>query len=211
MAKKNLTDLLREEVKKSPEIQSETVQETTDDEHLEQDAEAVEKSQMNTPAKPSANHSTPTNPELEATVAELRAALEEAQHKEETFAELKESLEESYRKEGSLQQQIADLKSDLQHQKKSVHKLEKELEKIDQLKSELEQAKKAAFQLAEANEKLNQEIQTLKKEAPLKKEDTSLKVQRNDQRNDEVYHNPGRPIQKETEKPADFAAKSWLL
>lgn len=201
MVKKNLTDLLREEVEKSSDIQSETVQETTDHEHLEQDAEAVEKLPMNTPAKPSASHSTPTTAELEATVAELRVALEEAKHKEATFANLKDALEESHRKEGALQQQITDLKSDLQHQKKSVHKLEKELEKIDQLQTELEQAKKAALQLAEANEKLNQETQTLKKE------DKSLKVQKNS----ELYHNPGRPIQKETEKPVDFASKSWLL
>lgn len=201
MAKKNLTDLLREEVEKSPDLQNETVQETTDDENLEQDAEAVEKSPMNTPAKQNASHSTHTNAELEATVTELRVALEEAKHKEATFADLKDALEESHRKEGALQQQITDLKSDLQHQKKSVHRLEKEVEKIDQLKTELEQAKKAALQLAEANEKLNQEIQTLRKE------DKSLTVQRSS----EVYHNPGRPIQKETEKPADFASKSWLL
>lgn len=80
---------------------------------------------MNTPAKPSARHATPTKAELEATVTKLRAALEEAQHKETTLTELKDALEESHRKEGSLQQQISDLEANLQHQQKLVDKLQK--------------------------------------------------------------------------------------
>lgn len=201
MAKKSLTDLLREEVEKSSELEGETVQRTTDDEPIEQDTKVVEKSVMNTSAKPSARRPIATKSQLEATIADLRAALKEAQHNEETFVSLKEALDESHRKEGSLQQQISDLHSELQQQQKTLDKLKKELERVDQLKTELEQAKKAALQLAEVNEKLTQEVDILKEE------NKDLKPQQHTT----LAHLPERPIQKETEKPVDFATKSWLL
>lgn len=211
-AKKNLTDLLREEVEKSPTIESEKGEETTDDQVIEQNPEVVEKLSMNTPAKPSAKTTVPTKAELEETITELKAALEDAKHKEETFSELKEDLEEAYSREGALKQQISDLQADLQHQKRSVHKLEKELEKFEDLKTELAQAKKAAFQLAEANEKLMKEVNSL-----LKKENKDLKEHENKITHQPAatslpnYHPPERPIQKESEKPADFAKTTWLL
>ncbi len=203
MAKKSLTDLLREEVEKSNSLEPEKVEETTDDEIRDLNTE-VEQIPMNTPAKPSAKPSIPTKADLEAQIIELTAALEEAQqkHHEEPFTELKDDLEEAFRKEGVLQQQISDLQSDLQHYKKSVHKLEKELEKVDNLKTDLEQAKKAAFQLAEANEKLLQEINSLKKGGSEIQKGPGHEV---------IYHAPDRPIQKESDKPADFAKTSWLL
>lgn len=204
MAKKSLTDLLREEVEKSPSLEPEKVEETTDDEIRDLNTEAVEQLPMNTPAKPSAKQSIPTKAELEAQITQLKAALEEAQQKphEEPFAQLKDDLEEAYRKEGALQQQVSDLQSDLQHYKKSVHKLEKELDKVDNLKTELEQAKKAAFQLAEANEKLLQELNTLKKGGSEIQKGPGHEI---------IYHAPDRPIQKDTDKPGDFAKTSWLL
>ncbi len=207
MAKKSLTDLLREEVEKSSEPGGEKIQKTTDDELLEQDSESVETLTMKTPAKSIARRPTTTKAELEATVTKLRAALEEAQHKEETFDSLKEALDESHRKEGALQQQISDLHSDLEHERKSVHKLEKQLEQIDQLKKELDQAKKAAVQLAAANEKLIEEVKNLKKQ----NEDVKPKEKMTLNHMPEKHHMPERPIQKETETPVDFATKSWLL
>jgi chromosome segregation ATPase len=204
MAKKNLTDLLREEVEKSPSLEPEQVEESTDDQTIKQDTEAVETSPMTMPAKPNSKPSIPTKSDLEATIVELKSALEEAQQKPQDghFSELKDDLEEAYRKEGALQQQISDLQSDLQHYKKSVHKLEKELEKTDNLKTELEQAKKAALQLAQANEKLTQEITTLKKGETQIQKGPGHEI---------IYHPPDRPIQKEIDKPADFAKTSWLL
>jgi len=208
MAKKSLTDLLREEVEKSSDPGGEKIQKTTDDELLEQDSESVETLTMKTPAKSIARRPTTTKAELEATVTKLRAALEEAQHKEETFDSLKEALDESHRKEGSLQQQISDLHSDLEHERKSVHKLEKQLEQIDQLKKELDQAKKAAVQLAAANEKLIEEVKTLKKQNEDVKPKEKMTLNHMPER---PNHLPERPIQKETETPVDFATKSWLL
>lgn len=202
MVKKSLTDLLREEVEKSPSLE-EQVKETTDDQIIKQDSE-VETLPMNMPAKPSAKSSIPTKADLEATINELTSALEEAQqkHHDGPFAELKNDLEEAYRKEGALQQQISDLQTDLQHYKKSVHKLEKELEKADQLKTELEQAKKAAMQLAQANEELTKEIKTVNKGETQIQKGPGHEI---------IYHPPDRPIQKESDKPADFAKTSWLL
>jgi septal ring factor EnvC (AmiA/AmiB activator) len=156
--------------------------------------------------------------------------LKEAKHKEAHLVDLKDALEEAYRKEGSLQQQIADLQADLQEQEKVVKKLEKELANTAGLKKEFEQAKKAAIQLAEANELLMQEIDSLKKEKAghkaqdhkaqdLKAQDLKvqdlkvqdLKVQDLKVQDQRMPGQSRRPIQKEGEKPADFAAKSWLL
>ncbi|HBL14162.1 MAG TPA: hypothetical protein DD379_22785 [Cyanobacteria bacterium UBA11162] len=201
MVKKRLTDLLREEVDKSPEPEGETVQETTPEQVLDQDTEAVEESVMNTRTRANAKPSTATKAELEETVTQLKAALEEAQQRETTLAELKDALEEAKTKESSLQEQVTNLQSDLQHQKESFDKLQKELEKIDKLKTEFEQAKNAAVQLAQANEKLTKEIELLKKGNESVKETPTQSPVRQ----------LGRPVQKESDKPADFAKSSWLL
>ncbi|MEO8893691.1 MAG: hypothetical protein ABI417_19565 [Coleofasciculaceae cyanobacterium] len=203
MPKKNLTDLLKEEVEKSPSLE-EPVKEATDEPTIKPDLEPLETLSMTMPDKPSTKQTIPTKADLEATITELKAALEEASQKpqESPFSELKDDLEEAYRKEGALQQQISDLQADLQHYKKSVHKLEKELEKAEQFKTELAQAKQAALQLAEANEKLTQEINTLQKGESQIQKGPGHEI---------IYHPPDRPIQKETDKPADFAKNSWLL
>lgn len=212
MAKKSLTELLRQEVEKSPEVELKTLQETTAAASLDRD---TEKSTMNRQTSSSARRSNQTKAQLEATVKELKAALEEAQNQEKTFTDLtdlKEALEEANKRESSLQEQISDLQTSLQQQQEYLQKLQKELGNIDQLKMELVQAKEAATQLAKANEKLTQEINTLKKDNTPKKDNTlkkakePLQVQRRQPR-----HSYERPIQKESEKPADFAKKSWLL
>lgn len=195
MAKKSLTDLLREEVKKTPEVEGEKFQKVT----------AVEKSQMNTPNPPRTTNSSLTKAELQAKVAELKTSLEKAkktaQDKEEILIELKNALTESHEKESSLQEQITELQSELQEQKKSVEKLQNTQEKLEQLKTEFEQAKTAALRLAEVNEKLTKEIDTMKKE------NEGL----NAQAHKEPDRTPGRPLQKERDKSEDFAKKAWLL
>ncbi|NEQ23067.1 MAG: hypothetical protein F6K28_28720 [Microcoleus sp. SIO2G3] len=217
MAKKSLTDLLHEEVKKSSNQEGKTNQNNTDDEPTKQSDKTVEKLPMNPPNQPGTRRTAATKADLEATIKELRAALKEAQNQEETFVDLKNTLEEAYKKEGALEQQISDLQSDLQHQKRLVHKLEKELEKLEPLKKEFEQAKKAALQLAEANEKLTQEINSLKKanETPKEQKPSAVKEQKvsviKEQEHTPRYQPPARPVQKEADKPADFATKSWLL
>ena len=68
MAKKSLTELLQEEAEKSAQPQVEILQETSDDEVLD------EKVVMNKPASSSTKRSNPTKADLEATIKELRKA-----------------------------------------------------------------------------------------------------------------------------------------
>lgn len=201
MARKKLTDLLREEVAKAPESNDET----TSDQGVNLDPDTVEESAMATEIIPETKSSNPQD--LEKTVTELKAALAEAQQKEKVLTELQESLAESNKKEASLQKQITDLQKDLQQQKQSVSILQKEVEKVEKiehLKTELDQAKQAAIQLAQANEKLTKEIDVLKKE------NEALKGTQN--RTLEPKHQQiQRPVQKADDTPPDFAKNTWLL
>ncbi|NER45656.1 MAG: hypothetical protein F6J92_02975 [Symploca sp. SIO1A3] len=127
MAKKSLTDLLREEVDKSPQLAADTVPETNNDQLLDQDTEAVEKIPMST----TKSISNLTKAQLQATVTELRGALkkaqealEQAQNQQESFANLQEALQNSQKNEASLKEEVTELKADLERQAKSVQKLE---------------------------------------------------------------------------------------
>ena len=155
MTKKSLGDLLREEAQQPPDPKAEAIREAAS-EPLKPDPTLPETepmiyettdepSQVNT-AAPRAKR-IPTKAELETTVSELSEALQAA-----------------HNKESSLQQQIADLQSDLQEQKILLQKLVAELEPTNQLKAELDQAKKVILQLLEANSKTTQEANTPKKE-----------------------------------------------
>lgn len=206
MAKKKLTDLLREEVEKAPEINDETPA-TSADQPLEAN-EPVEQVPMDTETQPKAKHSTATKAELEATIADLRAALEDARHKDIAFTELKEALQKAYDQEAALKQQISDLQTDLHEQKKFLQKLQKELETRDHLKSELDKAKKAARQLAQTNEKLSQELETLHQDnETLHQDNEILKPSESGL----VTQQGHRPVQKTSEQSEDFAKNSWLL
>ena len=201
MARKKLTDLLREEVAKSPESNDET----TSDRGLDRDADTVEESAMATEIISENQTSNPQD--LEERVNELKAALAEAQEKEKVLSQFQDALAESNKKEASLQKQITDLQEDLQQQKQSVSILQKEVEKVEKiehLKAELDQAKQAAVQLAQANEKLTKEIDILKKENEALKGNP---VRTLDQRNQQIK----RPVQKSDDTPADFAKNTWLL
>jgi len=156
MTKKRLSDLLREEAQKSPDPEAEAIQEVAP-EPLEPDPTLDETEQLyetsdepspvNTSATPRAKRTGPTKAELETKMTELREALLEA-----------------HGKETSLQQQIADLQSDLQEQKILVQKLQAALEQTNQIKAELEQAKKVILQLSEVGSKTTQAVNTPKKE-----------------------------------------------
>lgn len=117
-----------------------------------------------------------------------------------TITELKAALEQAHQKESSQQQQIAELQSKLDEQKTILKQLQQNLEQAKSLKVELEETKKAALQLAEANSKLMQEVNAVKKQ-----EDLRVKSDKKPNRRAEILD----PIQ--TERPADFAANTWLL
>lgn len=160
--KKRLSDLLREEAQESP-SEAEAIQEATS-KPLEPDPTLSEPEPSHDPDQPSLLNTAappkriPTKAELETTVSELR-----------------EALNESHDQENSLQQQIADLKSDLQEQKILIQKLLVELEPTNQIKAELEQAKKVILQLLEDNSKNTQEVSTQRQEEDSRLKKSALK------------------------------------
>ncbi|GAC1496662.1 MAG: hypothetical protein NVS2B14_10620 [Chamaesiphon sp.] len=176
MARKHIADMIRQEAQNFPEAEGEPHQEAIAEERIEEDAEQTSEI---TPSK----HTQKTKAELEASVIELSGALEQA-----------------HQKESSLQQQITDLKLDLQKQEVLVQKLQKDLEQANR-KKEFEEAKKTALQLAEANSKLIEEVSVLKKE----KEDVKAKNYKKVE-SSKINYAP-----EPTKQPADFAANSWLL
>lgn len=158
MAKKDLGDLLREEVQKNS-------ADTNSGEQMSQEDNSLSETEA---ADDTNNHRAKralTKADLEALVNDLRAALEENQ-----------------KYSNSLEQKVADLQSDLQTQKSSVQKLKAELKeaeqnsaeiknlrsevnKIDKIKSELEDAKKLILQLSETNTKSSKKPATPSKQS----------------------------------------------
>lgn len=181
MAKKRLSDLLQEEAQKfsPPEgeptidvvaISDDSPSTSSDNDTGEEEDSAQLEEPLQAAETITSRRTTPTKAELEATVKELKEALEKAQQKEtslvkewkETFEkthqkeaslakELKEALDKAQQKEVSFQQQIIDLQSALSEQKELAAKL----------KSDLKDAKQAAVHLADANSKLTETISTL--------------------------------------------------
>ena len=169
MTKKRLSDLLRAEVQKSPDLETEAGQEIPSDQPLESDTAlpeleispeiTEEPSAMNTSEDLRNKRTGTTKADLEATVAELKEALYKAQSRE-----------------NSLQQQIIDLQSSLQTQNKLVQDAQKELEQVNVLKAEFEQAKELILKLSETNSKKPSEGIT--PSTPSRQGDDSLKSQK---------------------------------
>jgi len=146
MTKKRLGELLRQEAQESPDPETEGIQEAAPDQLEADTMSTAEPSSGPTTTAVRAKRSGPTKAELETTVLELQ-----------------EVLQTAYGKENSLQQQIANLQSDLQEQQILVQKLQAELAQVNQIKAELAQAKKVILQLSQAN-KTTQEVDIPKKE-----------------------------------------------
>lgn len=144
MARKRLSDLLREEVQKPTENQPEL------DPPNGVDAELVE-------AAP---------PDAIAT-NEHAAELQAAQQREAT---LKQQIADLTQHVADLTQQLADLKAEAKTQAPVTKKLQASLEKAEQrnshLDAELTEAKQTALQLADRNAQLQQQLETLQKNQP---------------------------------------------
>lgn len=142
MARKRLGDLLREEAQKpsEPEVvqaaDSEAMPELDTSLAPAEPLDEVTQEPLSTVTNSTnANRRTnPTKADLEATVAELRAALQEVQQHE-----------------NSLQQQVAHLQLELDDYHILVSKLKAELEQAETVKAELEEAKKVILQLSAVN------------------------------------------------------------
>lgn len=88
---------------------------------------------------------------------------------EATIADLRQALEQSHQREYALSEQIYQLKSDLYEQKNLVQTLQQNLAQSN-VKTELEQVKKTALELAEANTKLIEEVTALRNPKEKEKE-----------------------------------------
>lgn len=156
MTKKSLADLLREEAHKSPDSEAEAVQEAA--------LEPLEPAPTLSETEPTTtSYETTDDPSPLDTAAPRAKRLPTKAELEITVSELREALKDSHGKENSLQQQIADLQSDLQEQKILLQKLLGELEQTSQIKAELEQAKKVILQLVADSSKTTQEANTRSK------------------------------------------------
>ena len=177
MARRNLSDLLKEEVKK-----------TGDKSTI--DVPASEVKEMNKQTKTATS-----NIDLEATVQELQDTLEQTRENEKTlqqqakgfqstiaeqeklFKQLQKEIDEA-KKLGNLQDTLEELKQELAAARKNEKSLEKLIgelqltlkekdELAEKLNTDLYAAKKDALQLAEANTKLTAEVNTAKKLAAM--------------------------------------------
>ena len=212
----SVSDMLRQEAQKSPDAEDQPVIDTTAEEVVEQDAPAVKELSTVSPDKSAAKGADTTTAELEATIVELKAALEQASQ-----------LELAHQHEGSLQQQVIDLQSELTEQKNLVHKLQKDLKQVDKLKADLEQTKKEALQLADANSKLIEEMNALKKETkdiktsitaiapapitPARITPAPLTPTPITPIYKPIERKIGKRATEESKEPADFAVNTWLL
>ena len=128
MVRKRIGDMLREEAK--PGAREELP--VTDDKTEQENGEVKEPLQsMN----------------ISATTSKISTELETA------VDELKKLLETAQKKETSLQGQIADLKSQLQEQKKLTKESQTQASHDEQLKTQLEEAKETILKLAEVSSK----------------------------------------------------------
>lgn len=223
MARKNLSDLLRQEAQKSPNSEAETVK--NDDKIIDVPALAtVEvaaeevKEEASIDDKTAAKRSTHTKAELETTIAELQATLETAKETEangqKEIAELRSQLKKSQQNEQKLEKELAELRSEIESQKKLLKQQEQKLEKTNQIKKELDEAKKTSLQLANANSAIEEEVKQLRKQledlqpkpAALSTQPAPLPV-RQIRKEGKHLHFPSQ----RTDNSDDFASNTWLL
>lgn len=191
MARKRLSDLLREEVKK-----------TTDGESETPDASEVENNPNNDSAASKTkgfSKSSKAKASSEAATAESTTSLQaDADAK---VAELQAALEQSQKREETLQQEISHLKADLKAQTTAAKDLQTNLKEIEaenqQLEAELTKVKQTALQLADSNAELKQQLEQQRVEQQPKK---NLPAQ--------ATKSSSAPLAPTTNKPANSSALS---
>lgn len=146
MARRRLSDLLREEANKPSEDGTAAGAEQSADEPDAENLDMAEESVTIASSSP-----TKASTAAKSTSAKHTAAIPQ---------------EPSAQQDETLLQQIADLTSALDTQKVTVETLQTELEQMHGLKTELEQTRKDMRQLTDANAKLTQELKTLQTKKP---------------------------------------------
>ena len=143
MVRKRIGDMLREEAKPVAREELPVTAETND---KQENGEVNEQLQsMN----------------ISATTSKISTEVETA------VDELKKLLETAQKTETSLQGQIADLKSQLQEQKKLTKELQTQASHDKQLKTQLEEAKETILKLAEVSSKATAKVSAAKKQSSL--------------------------------------------
>lgn len=183
MAKRRLSDVIKEEVQKNPDVDGEAASSSN-----AQPEEIINQSNPGATSENIAAEVT-TTPASAAEVSLLNddltsrdniiSQLEENFQKVQNFnAELvkdKEALQEELNAQKSLvkkleaelkqrEQREGDLQTDLANQKTLVQKFTTELQELGRVKAELEAAKTAALELASAQDKLVKELQELRQQ-----------------------------------------------
>jgi DNA repair exonuclease SbcCD ATPase subunit len=153
MARKRLSDLLREEVQKGDAVP------------------VVEAAQV--PAKPASKRQKAATPSRKPTSNGTKATVAEPVEAEilevETPSELsnaKAALERSQQREAALKQENSALQQELDRKEAQIHSLQADLEKAQSFRTELDKAKQDALHLAEENSRLVAELQSLKEQTP---------------------------------------------
>lgn len=149
MARKRLSDLLREEVQKPTDNDANTLASDNGKQKSAGSARSRKPAAGITPQPKAAAPAETKSPESEAELKELKLELERSQQRE-----------------ASLKQELEALQTSLDQQDSLVKTLKADLSKADSLKGELEQAKKAALQLAEENTQLRETINSAKQQKP---------------------------------------------
>ncbi|MUL39417.1 hypothetical protein [Gloeocapsopsis dulcis] len=197
MVRKRIADLLNEEGEKLTTEQSSSEPDATNNEESSNEENIAVVKQTRTTARSRNTSRTrqvnQTTSDSEGIVTELRAALKQAQEKEQ-----------------SLEHRIAELLVELEDEKALVKELRQDVADFNVVNTELEQAKTTILQLAEANSKLIEQMNSLKKEpAPLQKKEPASQQKYKSARQTVVF-----PQQDQVDlegQSVDFARNTWLL
>lgn len=156
-SRKRLSDLLREEAKRSPDANA-----AAEEQSAQTSASSTKGGTRSKSAKPSdteadapADTAAETGDVSEAIAATPSPAQVEL---ESALEELRSQLQSAKAQEGVLQRQIESLQADLSEQQALMQKLKADLEHSSQLKNELEEARNVILRLSELNTKLEGQV-----------------------------------------------------
>ncbi len=139
MARKRLSDLLREEVGKPTDTDATEMEQTTASVHSSQTRRSARKTSQ---SRSQSSTSAPKSESQNTLIAELKTALTQAEERED-----------------SLKQELSALKDELKECKAQIKALQTKQKRSADLEKELEQAKTTLLQLAEVNTNLQQALE----------------------------------------------------
>ena len=154
-SKRNLSDLLREEVKKGPQSNLSDPQAAPVPSSEEKSVSPSASSPAQAPSKPTMETNHTSDPQISLSRL-TKADLEKKIH------HLTEALQVSQEQETALQAQVVQLELALETQKHSIQELQTSLTQAQSLKPELERVRADALALAQENERLQAQLKSVK-------------------------------------------------